>query len=393
MFNVYVSRDIKENFDKISQSYNMIALVGARQSGKTTFLMQHMKELKSSYILFDDPDAGMLFEEDIKKFEMQYLEGYELSVLGEVQYCRDAGRKLKYLVDMGRKLWITSSSEIILGKEVLSYLVGRVSIVRFHPFNYQEFLNAKGQKAQTPGINERMIWEHLTYGGYPKVVLTKDPEMKRTILKDLYEMMILKDVAMNFSIDNIRALENCARYLAVTTGSLISYEQVTSELGVSFQTLRKYIDALEKSYLITTVRPFFTNLKKEISKQPRVYFLVTGLRNAVAHGFGPEPDGNLFENFVFTELIKMGLSPKYWRSKAKAEVDFVIDTDEGVIPIEVKLRTKPGRIERSLRAFIRAYSPQKALVVGYKVMGGDMKVDDCRITFTDVGGLRDDLSG
>ena len=119
---MYIEREIKNRFDKIFKSYNMVAVVGARQSGKTTFLKKQMGHYNSSYVLFDDPDARALFEEDIKKFELQYIQGKEVTVLDEIQYCKDAGRKLKYLVDSGRKLWITSSSEIILSKEILSFL-------------------------------------------------------------------------------------------------------------------------------------------------------------------------------------------------------------------------------------------------------------------------------
>src|SRR4030042_521519 len=155
---MYVEREIKNKFDKIIKSYNMVAVVGARQAGKTTFLKKQMENSKSTYILFDDPDVRSLFDGDVKKFEQQYLEGYDLSVLDEVQSCKDAGRKLKYLVDSGRKLWITSSSEIILGKEILSYLVGRISIIKLYPFSYEEFLIAKGQKTMTSVIVQRMMW-------------------------------------------------------------------------------------------------------------------------------------------------------------------------------------------------------------------------------------------
>ena len=111
---MYIKRDITSKFDKISKSYNMVAVVGARQAGKTTFLKKQMENKNSSYVLFDDPDARSLFEEDVKKFEKQFISSYNVSVLDEVQYCKDAGRKLKYLVDSNHKLWITSSSVIIL---------------------------------------------------------------------------------------------------------------------------------------------------------------------------------------------------------------------------------------------------------------------------------------
>ena len=385
---MYVEREIKKKFDKIFESYNMVAVVGARQSGKTTFLKKQMTQYNSSYVLFDDPDARSLFEDDIKKFELQFIEGYELSVLDEVQYCKDAGGKLKYLVDSGRKLWITSSSEIILAKEILSFLVGRVSIVKLYPFSFDEFLTAKGQKATTAAIIQRAVWEHMQYGGYPKVVLTKDTEMKTMILADLYETMLLKDVARSFSIDNIRTLEEFSKYLAQSIGNILSYGDFSSSLNVSFQTIKKYLDAMEKSYLIKRVYPYFTNKRKEIVKQPKSYFVDTGLRNVIVKQFDAESDGKVFENYVFSELLKLGITPKYWRTKAKAEVDFVIEKEKEVIPIEVKLQADPDKIERSMRSFINHYHPKTALVVTYKGKHGSIKIDDCTVHFVDIVGLK-----
>ena len=327
---MYVERDITSIFQKLSQVYNMIAMVGARQAGKTTFLKHMMEDQDSSYILFDDPDARILFNEDIKKFELQYVEGHEITVMDEVQYCTDAGSKLKYLVDSGRKMWITSSSEIILGKEILSYLVGRISVLHLYPFSIHEFLSAKGVRALIPEILQRNIWEHMTYGGYPKVVTTPDPSLKKVILKDLFETMLLKDVAKTFSITETASLERLIQYLAVINGGIISYDTVADDLNISYRTLKKYLDAFSKSYLIVEVRPYSTNPKKEITKQPKIYFIDTGIRNTIVKQFNPEPDGILFENYTLTELIKMGLTPKYWRTKSKAEVDFIVERDNNL---------------------------------------------------------------
>ena len=389
---MYIERDIRNKFDKIFKNYNMIAVVGARQAGKTTFLKKQMERFKSAYILFDDPDARTLFENDIKKFEIQFLEDFDISVLDEIQYCKDAGRNLKYLVDTDRKLWITSSSEVLLAKEILSYLVGRISIIRLYPFSYHEFLKSKGQKELTSSINQRMIWEHMIYGGYPKAVLTKDIEMKKTILRDLYETMLLKDVARTFSIEDIRSLEEFSKYLALSIGNIISYGDLSSSLNLSFQTVKKYLDAMEKSYLVSRVHPFFTNKRKEIIKQPKIYFVDTGLRNIIAKTFDIKPDGALFENYVFSELLKLGITPKYWRTKAKAEVDFVIEMDNSIVPVEVKLNVEPGKIETSLRAFINMYKPKTAIVVTYNGKKGNMKVNGCNIYFTDVAGMKKHLT-
>lgn len=389
---MYVEREVKRSFDKVIKSYKMVAVVGARQAGKTTFLKKQMEHFKSNYILFDDPDVRSLFDDDVKKFELQYVNGYDISVLDEVQSCKDAGQKLKYLVDSGRRLWITSSSEVILGKEILSYLVGRISIIKLYPFSYEEFLNAKGQKQMAAIVVRRMIWEHMQYGGYPKVVLTDDVEMKKTILRDLYETMLLKDVARTFSIDDIRSLEEFAKYLALCSGSLISYEELSNSLRLSFQTIKKYLDAMEKSYFVSRVYPYHTNKLKEIVKQPKLYFIDTGLRNIIAKSFDAKPDGRLFENYVFTEMLKLGIMPKYWRTKTKTEVDFVIERDNAVIPVEVKLSADPWKIERGLRSFIQMYQPKTALVVAYNVKYGSAKVNGCNVHFTDVAGLKQHIA-
>ena len=381
---MYVERDIQSKFDKISKNYNLVAVVGARQSGKTTFLKKQIENKNSSYVLLDDPDARSLFDEDIKKFEKQYISEYNVSVLDEVQYCKDAGRKLKYLVDSGYKLWITSSSETILSKEVLSFLVGRVSIIRLFPFSLKEFLTAWSQKELTPKILQRMVWEHTTYGGYPRVVLTEEIDMKKTILSDLYDTMLLKDVARTFSIDNIRSLENFSRYLAFSIGEIMSYDKISSDLDISFQTVKKYLDAMEKSYLIYRVSPFFTNKKKEIIKQPKLYFVDTGLRNIITKRFEINIDGKLFENYVLTELLKMGFTPKYWRTKTKTEVDFIIEIENNVIPVEVKIQAEIGKIERSMRAFIEAYKPKKAIVVSFKGEKGKVRINGCNVIYTDI---------
>lgn len=389
---MYVKREITELFKKLSGTYPVIAIVGARQSGKTTFLKEQMKALKASYALFDDPDARALFEEDIKKFEKQYVEGYDVAVLDEAQYCKDAGIKIKYLAEKaaekGQKIWITSSSELILGKEVWSYLVGRVSIIKLYPFSLPEFLDAKGQKELTDKILERNIWEHIIYGGYPKAVIAADFEIKKIILRDLYDTLILKDVAQTFSIDDARALQEFSRYLSVNVGSVISYETISKGLNMAFQTVKKYFDAMEKSYIVARCEPFCTNKAKEITKQPKVYFVDTGLRNIIARTFPTEPDGRLFESYVFSELMKLGFFPKYWRTKAKAEVDFIIELNGEIIPIEVKMSSDAGKIERGMHSFIEHYRPKRAFVVSYKGEKRTATINECKIAFIDALELR-----
>lgn len=387
MINMYIERGLKKKFDMLRGISNIIAVVGARQAGKTTFLREQARGVKSSYMLFDDPEVRGVFEEDIKKFERLYVEGQNISILDEVQYCKDAGSKLKYLADMGHKIWMTSSSEIILAKDVLSYLVGRVSILRMYPFSLAEFLASNPLGTATKTAARRSLWEHMLYGGYPRVVVADGTEAKKAILANLYETMIMKDVAMAFSVEDMKSLEAFAAYLSFSVGDLISYGNISNSLDVSFRTIKKYFDAMERSYIIKRVEPLFANKTKEITKQPKVYFIDSGMRNAIARSFPAEPDGKLFENYVFSELTKLGFSPKYWRTKTGAEVDFIIEKGREVIPIEAKLKAEQGKVERSLRSFIEIYKPKRAFLVNYRGSAGKMKVNGCDVIFTDVFGM------
>lgn len=382
---MYVERALQERFSKLKIVTPVIALVGARQAGKTTFL----KHQGGRYLLFDDPDIRELFETDVKKFEQQYLNQH-ITILDEIQYCADAGPKLKYLADSGHQLWITSSSEVILSKDVLSYLVGRVSILKLYPFSFAEFLRAKQQNALITTVEERFVWEHATYGGYPKIVLAQDKDVKEIVLKDLHETMLLKDVVRTFAISDIRSLEKTSRFLANNIGSVLSYQSMTNTLGIAYVTMKKYLDALEKSHLIVRVPPYFQNKNKELSKQPKVYFVDTGMRNAIMNTFPNTLDGGLFENYVFSELLKAGFSPKFWRTKAGAEVDFILERGKELIPIECKLSF--ASVERSLMSFIETYRPSRAFVVYAKGTTHTKKINGCSVTICGVRKLIEKLS-
>jgi len=389
---MYIKRDLERRFLRLAEHYPVLALVGPRQSGKTTMLKHIMKGYDASYVLFDDPDARRLFDEDVKKFAMQYMDGYELTVLDEIQYCKDAGQKLKYLADSGYRMWVTSSSELLLGKDVLSYLVGRVGILRLYPFNFHEFLRAKGIKVVDKEIIKRAVWEHALYGGYPHVVLTPDTDMKKEILKNLYETILMKDVIRTFTIDNIGALERLARYLAINSGSIAQYSNIASAMNLSFQTLKKYLDSLAKSEIIVNVVPFFTNQAKEITKQPKIYYLDTGLRNAVVGQYPLDMDGAMFENYVLSELLKMGYVPKYWRTKSKSEVDFIVERDGKIIAIEAKLNVTSTKVERSMRSFIEKYNPEMGIIVFYQGEKEEIMINSTPVQFVDIAGLWNLLS-
>ncbi len=377
---MYVNRSIEPELQKHIKLFKVTALVGPRQAGKTTLMRKRLDSLPGSrYFSFDDPDVLALFDRDIKHFERQYLVSDGITGLDEVHYGSDAGRKLKYLADRGHRLVISSSSELILSKQVLSQLVGRVGIVRLFPFSLAEFGRAAGMVETTPAIKERLLWEHAAYGGYPKAALSPELEDKRTILNSLYNTLLYKDVAQNFSITDLAGLERLVRFLANNIGSLLSFQTAAKITGLSYPTLKKYLEALEKSYLIRLITPLAANPNKEIVKQPKIYFIDTGLRNAVLGKYPAslEDQGALFENYVFAELLKQSVSVKYWRTKAGAEVDFVVQTGKTLLPLEVKL--KPGAKPSGLTSFIEQYHPARALIICSGGKADEYKVNGCLV--------------
>jgi len=389
---MYIERDLTDWFHRLNSIYKAVAVVGPRQSGKTTFLRNQLPEGTSSLVRLDDESTKWMFNERFKDFETEYVKGKDITLLDEVHHLKDAGSKIKSLVDTEHRLWMTSSSETLLDKEVLSFLVGRITVLRLYPFNLPEFMRARGMRVHPPFIVEQMTWEHMRYGGYPRVVLTDDPDLKMTILNDLFETMLLKDVMKAFSIRDYPALERCARYLAATPGAIVSYEEMSGALEIDRRTLKRYLDALEKSYLITPVSPYFTNKAKELVKRPKVYFLDTGMRNAVLGHIDAAPEGRLFESYVLSELVKMGHRPRFWRTKNGVEVDFVVEKDHRPIPIEVKLKSDPGKVPRGMRSFIGTFKPKKALVMVHHGEFGTTKLEGCDVITTNVFDAREHLA-
>ncbi|MFH1752482.1 MAG: ATP-binding protein [archaeon] len=378
---MFVPRIAEKDFKKLDNLYKIVAVVGPRQAGKTTLLKNQMNLAKNmNYVSLDDPNARALFDSDIKKFEQQYLSKNNTTVIDEAQYGKETGIKLKYLADNNYKLWVSASSQALLEASVLSYLTGRVGILKLHNFNLAEFMNAKKQKAVVEEILQRLVWEHAVFGGYPAVVLTESLEDKKILLRNLFTTALLKDTFMSFGIDDQETLEKLAKYLAENNGMKVNYDSISKKIGISLPTTKKYMNALEKSYIITRVKPFFTNKGIELVKQPKLFFNDTGMKNAITGVFQKElvDEGKTFENYVLNEIQKTGITPNYWKSKSKAEVDFVIQKNDGIIPIEVKLYSA-GKIERSLRAFIEKYKPKKALIVSYKGKEHETIINNCKV--------------
>jgi len=216
------------------------------------------------------------------------------------------------------------------------------------------------------------LWEeYALYGGYPEVVKTSDFLTKREILKNIYETYITKDIIELLNINNYANFRTLVVLLAHRIGTLLNYQELATESSAYFKELKKYLSILEETYVLKQIKPYHKNPVSELRKNPKLYFIDSGLRNYIASDFNPISqrinNGSVAENLVFQSLLNWQANRDfqihYWRTIAKAEVDFVIQHGDKIIPIEVKFskETKP-KISRSFRNFIEKYQPKFAIV-------------------------------
>lgn len=364
----YIPRDLEGRLLKYLESPEILIVLGPRQSGKSTLIHHIFDRLSNSNrISLEDVDVLATFESDVKAFYELHVKGYRYVFIDEVQYASSFGKHMKYMFDLvgGKvKFFITGSSVTDFYLNGLPYLVGRAFTFYLYPFSFGEFLRAKDEKlislvhksAVRPRV-QRLLEEFVVYGGYPRVALSDDPEEKKLILKNLYNLLVQREITTLAGLLNHQHVVSLIRLLAVYGAKLINYTTLAKESGLKYPEVKRLLSLFQKTFIVELLQPFYTNKKLEIMKNPKLYFIDNGLRNAILNDFSTlrADMGILYESFVFQELLKQGLSVHFWRTKGKAEVDFVIRQDGQTIPVEVKMR-HPA-ITRSLRAFVERYSP------------------------------------
>ncbi len=376
---MYVQRDLENKINPFLQEKEIIAVIGPRQVGKTTLINNILDKLSNSKInrvSFDNPNILNLFEEDINSFIEKHVTGFDILFIDEVQYSKLSGKHLKFIYDsQDIKIFISGSSASELSIHSLKYLVGRILIFKLFPFSFNEFLKFKDVKLQKiyleanfkETINlelNKLLKEFIIYGGYPKVVLAKTNEMKEIYLQNIYETYILKEIKEILNISEEKYLIKLMKYLSLQIGNIIQYDSASQASELNFEKVKEYLSILEKTYISKLISTYHTNKTTELVKAPKNFFFDSGFRNVILNNFQEERQdiGELFENFIFSELIKNGFEPKYWRSKSKAEVDFIIEKNSKIIPIEVKYDLKQPKTTKSFLSFLERYSPDTSII-------------------------------
>ena len=367
-------------------------IVGPRQAGKTTLMQMLKKELddrgaKTVFLNLDIEADRPFFDSQqalLQKIELEFGKNKGYVFMDEIQRKENAGIFLKGLYDMNLpyKLIVSVSGSVELKEKVHESLAGRKRIFEISTLSFEEFVNYKTDYQYThnlmnffalhPHQSTKHLHEYLNFGGYPRVVIADTASEKQSIIADIYQSYLEKDIAYLLNIQKTELLTHLVKILSSQAGSLVNISELSSTLGLSVQTINDYLWYLEKTFIIRKVTPYFKNIRKEITKMCLYYFIDLGLKNYAIGQFGSAthglPAGFLFENFVYNNLyahLNTATSRiHFWRTQDKAAVDFILETADEVMPIEVKyhLLQKP-ETTRSFKSFLNKYHPEKAYVV------------------------------
>jgi len=375
-----------------------LIILGARQVGKTSLMLRIKlkieKEFPCFYLDLEKPQDLERVEAGCEEF-LQYLEIKGASkgkrnvvFIDEIHYLSDPAKFIKLMVDHYSsrvKLVTSGSSSLEIKRKFKESMVGRKFSFYLYPLNFHEFLifNERGDLAELlpNGLFQdfpredktrffveeykRYFLEFLILGGYPRVALSKDIELKRKVLEEIVTSYILKDVRSLFQIEDITKFNRLVKLLAINSANLLNVSSLSSAAGISQYLASQYITVLENTYLIELLPPYFTNRKKEVVKAHKVYFLDSGLRNYLVGNldFTEERQdiGALLEGAVFSGFKKRDGKAKlyFWRTQNKAEVDFVLEDAQKLYPLEVN---KSGKPTRALYAFMNYYKEDKGYI-------------------------------
>jgi uncharacterized protein len=337
------------NLNKLIKTGKVLIIYGPRRAGKTILLNDFLSKTKLKYKL----DSGdniktqqILGSQDFSKIK-DYAEGYNLIAIDEAQQISNIGMGLKILVDQipSLKIIAIGSSSFDLAQKLEEPLTGRKKILQLFPFSQVELL----EKYNKHELKEKLE-EFLIFGSYPEIVLTKTKKEKISLLEELSNSYLLKDVFRLERIKGSKQLIDLLKLLAFQVGNEVSLNELASQVRLDVKTVGKYLDILEKAFVLKRLGGFSRNLRKEIVGKSKYYFYDTGIRNAVISQFNSLKDRNdtgaLFENFIAMERFKdiayknrIG-SSYFWRTYDGQEIDLVEEKSGQLNGFEIKWSPK-----------------------------------------------------
>jgi hypothetical protein len=325
--------------DKYVVPGKVLLIFGPRRTGKTTLIQNFLEKtsLKYLFVTGDDIQMQILLSSKNTNDILEFVEGYELLVVDEAQQIPDVGAGLKILVDHRPDLNViaTGSSSFELAGQVGEPLTGRKRTLTLYPFAQCEFSSDFNNYEL-----KQQLENFLVFGSYPEVVFANSTKEKIKILQELVNSYLLKDILAFDRIRNSRNLLQLLQLLAFQIASEVSYNELANKLSISINTVQRYLDLLEKTFVIFRLGGFSRNLRNEVTRTAKYYFYDNGIRNAIIQQHNSlalrNDQGQLWENFVMAERLKFRSYQEifanmyFWRTYHSGEIDLIEDY-EGVL--------------------------------------------------------------
>ncbi|MDR1416506.1 MAG: ATP-binding protein [Prevotellaceae bacterium] len=344
-----IKRDLQQKIEKALTPNKVVLILGARRVGKTVLMNQIVRQLNGKVLSLngEDYDTLALLENRSIANYRNLLNGVAILSIDEAQHIPGIGAKLKLMVDEIPELKIiaSGSSSFDLFNKLGEPLVGRS-----RPFHLTAFSQKELSSTETALQTRQNLETRLIYGSYPDVVLMDNNDDRKEYLKNIINAYLLKDILMVDGIKNASKMKELLQLIALQTGSEASYEELGRKLGMSKNTVEKYLDLLSKTFVIYRLGAFSRNLRKEITKSGKWYFYDNGIRNALIGAYSSlairQDAGSLWENYLISERIKKNLNESlhndfyFWRTYDGQEIDLLEVDGDSIAAFELKWGAK-----------------------------------------------------
>jgi len=385
----------------------VIILKWPRQVWKTTIIKILKQELeknqnKTFYYSVDKELWNPIFE-DVKYFQKYILDQIELKkwkkvyiFIDEFQYIKNAGlfikilfdefkENIQFIVSWSSSLEITKNTEFLTGRKV-SFYIWHISFYEF--INYKS--KNKYKKLDLLDFNElkslnniykndikSFLLEYINFWWYPEVCTSNNIKEKNIILREIVSTYIKKDIIDFLHIENISAFNNLIRLLWDWVGNLVNKSELSNRLNINYETLVRYLDILEWTYIFKFIKPYFTNIRKELSKMPKVFINdIWTLNNILSKKYESLDlvPWNVIENIIYNKLSQINDLDNiyFYRTISKSEIDFIIQKENVLFPIEVKYRNKVSKIPVAIKNFSNLYDTVKYKLI---ITKNNLKID------------------
>ena len=349
----YLVRDLSDIILKKLKPNKVVIVFGARRVGKTLLVKEILAKVNEPVLILNGEDINVHDKLAIRSVEnyKQILGTYKLLYIDEAQKIPEIGEKLKLMIDEidGLKIIISGSSSFDIHKDAGEPLTGRKYTFNLYTFSENEYNQIENSISKIDRLSERLV-----FGNYPELLHLPDRDDKIDYLNEMISSYLLKDILVYEHIKNSQKIFNLLRLVAFQIGGEVSLQELGKQLGISKNTVEKYLDLLNKVFILHKVEGFSRNLRKEITKNSRWYFLDNGIRNAVIANFNPvharNDIGSLWENYMISERLKyqsykrISSNNYFWRTYEQQEIDWVEERDGSLFGYEFKWKEDKVKI-------------------------------------------------